>query len=134
MPSEFKPNIYPVMYWALAYGLVAGFLLFLIYLLSRYITLFWFPVFAAGLIWGGFRNYKKQKNAWAQQAGAPLPKLTPVAEFREAVSDVVQASREMVAEQRMEDAVAAQQAEVETQGIEGQLPEEPPTPPQPPRV
>lgn len=110
------------MYWALAYGLVAGFLLFLVYLLSRYITLFWFPVFAAGLIWGGFRNYKKQKKAWAQQTGTPIAPGTPMQEFREAVSDVVQASREMVAEQSFDEA----------QGKQEPLPPQPPAPPVPP--
>lgn len=131
MAGDFKLNIYPIMYWALAYGLVAGFLLFLIYLLSRYITLFWFPVFAAGLIWGGFRNYKKQKKAWAQQTGTPVQRGTPMQEFREAVSDVVQASREMVADQRAEEAAAL--AQVEAEAPEEVLPPQPPTPPTPPQ-
>lgn len=136
------------MYWALAYGLAAGFLLFLIYLLSRYITLFWFPVFAAGLIWGGFRNYKKQKKAWAQQTGAPMTAGTPMQEFREAVSDVVQASREMVVDQRAEDKAALAQAPSSAEATAGEeaeaspeerapeeiLPSQPPEPPRPPQV
>lgn len=148
MAGEFKPNIYPIMYWALAYGLAAGFLLFLVYLLSRYITLFWFPVFAAGLIWGGFRNYKKQKKAWAQQTGAPVTAGTPMQEFREAVSDVVQASREMAAEQRAEEVAAIAQVEAEaTEEVPPSQPSPeatagtaqgetnlPPAPPIPPRV
>lgn len=130
MAGEFKPNIYPIMYWALAYGLVAGFLLFLVYLLSRYITLFWFPVFAAGLIWGGFRNYKKQKKAWAQQTGTPIAPGTPMQEFREAVSDVVQASREMVAEQSFDEAQGKQEPLPPFDEAQGK----PPVPPTPPPI
>lgn len=112
MATEFKPNIYPIIYWALAYGAIAGFLLFLMYLLARYVTIIWFPVFLVGLIWGGFRNYQKQKKMWATTAGVPLTPKTPVQEFREAVSDVTDAAREMVAQQHAEDA-AAIQAEAE---------------------
>lgn len=95
-PETFKPNIYPVMYWALAYGVVAGLLLFLLWLLSSYITIVWFPVFLAGLIWGGFRNYRKQKTAWAAQGGAAMPEGSAVDEFRRAVSDIASASRELL--------------------------------------
>ena len=116
MEDEFKPNIYPVIYWGLAYGVIAGLLLFLVALLARYITLVWFPVFLAGLVWGGYRNYKKQKNAWATQSGASVTPKSPMEEFKEAVRDVADASREMVAEQRAEDAEVA--AELEAQEAE----------------
>lgn len=123
MADDFKPNIYPVIYWGLAYGVVAGLLLFLVALLARYITLVWFPVFLAGLIWGGYRNYKKQKQAWATQSGTPVTPKSPMEEFKEAVRDVADASREMVAEQRAEDAAYAEAA-----AAEGDEEEERPTP------
>lgn len=111
--SEFKPNIYPIIYWALAYGVIAGFLLFLVYILSQYITLVWFPVFAVGLIWGGYRNYQKQKKIWSTQSGTPVVPKSPVQEFREAVSDVTLAAREMVAQHRAEDdAIAQEEADI----------------------
>lgn len=108
MADQFKPNIYPIIYWALAYGVIAGFLLFLVFLLSRFITIVWFPVFLVGLIWGGYRNYLKQKKIWSTQAGVPITPKSPVQEFKEAVSDVTAAAREMVAQQRAEDAAIAQ--------------------------
>lgn len=134
MASEFKPNIYPVIYWALAYGVIAGFLLFLVYILSQYITLVWFPVFALGLVWGGYRNYKKQKKMWSTQSGTPITPKSPVEEFKEAVSDVTQAAREMVAQNRAEDAQIAQQeaedqaAAEEPTSPENQPPADRPTP------
>lgn len=97
--AEFKPNIYPIMYWGLMYGLIAGFVLFLLFILSRYITLLWFPVFLAGVMWGGYRNYRKQKNE-AGHAGT-TPK-SPIEEFKEAARDIVGATREMIAEQARE--------------------------------
>jgi len=110
--EPFKPNIYPILYWALAYGVIAGLLLFLLLLLSRFITLVWFPVFLVGLVWGGYRNYQKQKRIWSTQSGVPLTPKSPIEEFREAVSDVVDASREMVADHRAEDAeIAAAEAD-----------------------
>ncbi|MEK7557468.1 MAG: hypothetical protein AAB538_05805 [Patescibacteria group bacterium] len=119
MAEEFKPNIYPIIYWALAYGVIAGFLLFLVYLLSRYITVVWFPVFAVGLIWGAYRNYRKQKRVWSQASGVPLAAKPPLQEFRDAISDVVDASRDMVAQQRAEDeAIASEVAEAEADAIE----------------
>lgn len=129
MAEEFKPNIYPIIYWALAYGVIAGFLLFLVYILSRYITLVWFPVFLLGLVWGGYRNYQKQKKIWSTQSGVPLTPKSPVQEFKEAVSDVTQAAREMVAQQRAEDAEIAN-AEAEAIAQEETLPPQPdrPTP------
>lgn len=128
MPAEFKPNIYPIIYWALAYGVIAGFLLFLVYILSRYITLVWFPVFLVGLVWGGYRNYKKQKKIWSTQAGVPLAAKPPMQEFREAISDVTDAAREMVAEQRAEDAAIAEaEAAAQTEAAAGA--EETPAPP-----
>lgn len=133
MADEFKPNIYPIMYWALAYGVIAGFLLFLVFLLSRFITIVWFPVFLVGLVWGGYRNYKKQKKMWSTQSGVPLALKSPVQEFKEAVSDVTDAAREMVAQQRAEDAAIAQ-AEVaaitaEDEAVLAQQQEFAPTPP-----
>ena len=94
--SDFKPNIYPVMYWALAYGAAAAILLFVVFLLSRFITIIWFPVFAVGLVVGGYRNYRKQKQDWQISAGqAPTPG-SPVDEFKQAARDLAAASSELL--------------------------------------
>lgn len=106
--GQFKPNMYPLMYWALAFGAISGVALFLMYLLSQFITLVWFPVFLAGLIWGGYRNYKQQKEAWMKGTGTSAVPQSPIQEFKEAVGDVVNASRQMMAEQRAEDAAATE--------------------------
>jgi len=84
------------MYWALAYGVVAGILLYLIYLFSQYITIIWFPVFLAGLIWGGWRNYKKQKKVWTANSGVAPAAQSPVDEFKQAVTDIADASRDLM--------------------------------------
>jgi hypothetical protein len=94
--ANFQPNLYPIMYWGLLYGLAAGLLLFAVFLLSQFITLVWFPVFLAGVLWGGYRNYQKQKRA---QGGVVTPQK-PMQEFREAASDIVAATRDMLAEDR----------------------------------
>lgn len=139
-PNEFKPNIYPVMYWALAYGVIAGVILFVVYMLSQYITVIWFPVFLAGLIWGGYRNYIKQKQGYLSGQGMAYTPQSPMAEFREAARDVMTASREMMAEQQAEDLAAAQAEqeayEAELAAQQGQLPPEETTPPEqrPPQV
>lgn len=97
--ADFKPNIYPIMYWGLMYGLIAGFLLFILFLLSRFITLVWFPVFLTGLLWGGYRNYLKQKR---EANGGEVKTRTPLEELKEAAKDIYGATREMVAEQAHE--------------------------------
>jgi hypothetical protein len=96
--ADFRPNIYPIMYWGLLYGLAAGLLLFAVFLLSQFITLVWFPVFLAGVIWGGYRNYQKQKRTDGT-AGAPQQ---PLQEFKEAAHDIVAATRDMMAEENDE--------------------------------
>src|SRR3989344_4849653 len=95
---DFKPNMYPIMYWAIAYGAAAGVALFLVNILSTFIGALWAPVFLVGLVWGGYRNYQKQKAAWRMGQGVSSVPQTPVQEFKTAVSDVVSASREMMAE------------------------------------
>ena len=94
--AEFKPNIYPIMYWALAFGAAAAVLLFVLFLLSQVIAFAWVPVFLTGLIWGGYRNYKKQKQDWASSAGIIPTAMSPLDEFRQAASDVAQASRDLM--------------------------------------
>lgn len=84
------------MYWALAFGSAAAVLLFVLFLLSRVIAFAWVPVFLTGLIWGGYRNYKKQKQDWANTAGVVPVVLSPLDEFRQAASDVAQASRDLM--------------------------------------
>ncbi len=111
--GEYKPNIYPIMYWAILYGIIAAFVLLVISMLANFITLLWFPVFLAGVIWGGFRKYKQDKAAWSQSQGThPTPK-SPVQEFKDAARDIAQASREMMARQAQEDIVAAQAVQQE---------------------
>lgn|SRR3989344_6443672 len=96
--AEFRPNIYPIMYWGLLYGLAAGLLLFAVFILSQFITLVWFPVFLAGVIWGGYRNYQKQKRS---QGVVTIPQR-PMQEFREAASDIVSATRDMLVQEGAE--------------------------------
>lgn len=139
--GKFKPNPYPIMYWALAYAVIAGVILFIVFLLSQYITLFWLPVFLAGLVWGGYRNYKKQKDGWYAQTGTPAPAQSAAQEFREAVSDVVNASREVMADERVErEAAEVEEVPLEDEEISEDTsqdfnsPTPPPTPPsQPPQ-
>ncbi len=112
---EYKPNIYPIMYWAIMYGLVAAFLLLIFHVLNGFIGFLWFPVFLAGLIWGGYRKYKQDKAAWMQQQGSSLDpssvrQKSAVEEFKDAAKDIAVASREMMARHAQEDAVAVQQA------------------------
>lgn len=145
--SPFKPDIYPIMYWGLTYGAVAGVLLFIFVILYRFINIFWFPVFLAGLIYGGYRNYRKQKAAWQENTGAPAQPQSPVNEFREAVSDIYSASQEVmnqeseappitqeeVIEERVEEMPVSQepQPNQEEQSL-NQPPNPPPIPPIPP--
>ena len=88
------------MYWGLMYGLVGGFLLFVVFLLSQYLTIIWFPVFLAGVIWGGYRNYQKQRKACSSETGQSAQQQPVVQEFKEAASDIVSATRDMLAEQQ----------------------------------
>jgi uncharacterized membrane protein len=111
--AEYKPNIYPIMYWAIVYGIIAAFALFVLHVLSGFIAIVWFPVFLAGVVWGGYRKYKQDKAAWMQSTGttsSSKPK-SPVEEFKDAARDIAQASREMIVRQAQED-VAAEQASV----------------------
>lgn len=136
--AQFKPNIYPVMYWALAFGVIAGLVLFVVFLLARFITVIWFPVFLAGLIWGAYRNYQKQKVQWHKFNGMPVPAASPLEEFKQATRDIIDASRDMVAQQAEEDAelaLAAQQTLTQEEVLNEEAtptPEQPPQPPTPP--
>lgn len=117
MANDFKPNIYPIMYWALAFGATAGVLLWLVTILSNYISLVWFPVFLAGLLWGGYRNYRSQKLAFEKQTGQNLQAQSPMEEFKQAVSDVAAASGELL-NQEAEEGAGQSQPEGETTQIE----------------
>ncbi len=97
--ERFKPNIYPIIYWGLLYGLIAGFVLLIIFFLSRYLTTIWFPVFLIGLIWGGYRNYKKQKGAWSGTSGEKKESGSPLDEMKEAAGDIMLATKDLLAEQ-----------------------------------
>mgnify|MGYP000105983980 CR=1 FL=1 len=109
--ERFKPNIYPIIYWGLLYGLIAGFVLLIIFFLSKYLTTIWFPVFLAGLIWGGYSNYKKQKSAWSKSAGVGQESGSALDEMKEAVGDIVSATKDLLAEQDSEDKVSSQEVE-----------------------
>jgi len=108
------------MYWGLAYGVSAGLIMFLVNLLSQYIGLLWAPVFLAGLAWGGYRNYQKQKKAVGGIATG-----TPMQEFRQAVSDIADVSQEVFNQE------APAQTDEEVLIDESQLPpaQQPPLPP-----
>ncbi len=128
MENQFKPNIYPIMYWALAFGAAAGVLLFLITIASAYIGAVWFPIFLIGMIWGGYRNYRLQKAQWYQQAGQPMPSQSPVQEFKQAISDIAGASQEIMTS---EEETTAPAEEVMPEEM---TPEEMPTPEAEPQV
>ncbi len=117
--GPFKPNIYPVMYWALAYGVTAGILLFLLMLLSRYITIIWFPVFIVGLIWGGFRNYRRQKEDYGRQSGISPAAQSPLDEFKNAAYDIAAASRDLFNSESSDNAVTTEESNINTQYEEG---------------
>ncbi|HLC49788.1 MAG TPA: hypothetical protein VJI96_05390 [Candidatus Andersenbacteria bacterium] len=107
---EYKPNIYPIMYWALVYGIIAASVLLLIKILADFINIIWFFVFLAGLIWGGFRKYKQDKAAWMQGSGIKSTSKSAKEEFKEAARDIAQAGKEMIAKQVQENAQAAQES------------------------
>lgn len=115
---EYKPNIYPIMYWALVYGIIAAAALFAVHLLAGFIALIWFPVFLAGIIWGGYRKYEQDKAAWAQSnsaapgnaSGVPV---SPMEEFKNAARDIAKAGQEMITRQAIEDIVVEQAAQEE---------------------
>ncbi len=111
MAEEFKPNIYPIMYWALIFGLSATVVLFLLSVLSRYITLLWFPIFLAGLVWGGYRNYQRQRREWERTHNISGGAGSPLQEFKEATRDVVAASRELIAQQPQQEEQAFPEAD-----------------------
>ncbi len=120
--DNFKPNIYPVIYWGLMFGLLAGFVLLVMLLLSRYITVIWFPVFLSGVIWGGWHNYRRQKRAWREQqekgngaeTRAAAPEGNTLQEIKEAARDITMAAREIIAEQPEEEAAPGAPPEAET--------------------
>ncbi|MEK7500005.1 MAG: hypothetical protein AAB649_05370 [Patescibacteria group bacterium] len=111
---EYKPNIYPIIYWALVYGIIAATALFAVHLLAGIIALVWFPVFLAGVIWGGYRKYQQDKAAWAQTNGTSTSSAsgapnTPMQEFKNAARDIAKAGQEMITRQAIED-IAVEQA------------------------
>lgn len=93
--AEFKLQIMPIMFWSLAYGATAGMLLFIVFLLSTYILIVWFPVFLVGVLWGAWRNYQQQKKRWYTQADMPPAQQSITQELRQAASDIASASREL---------------------------------------
>lgn len=118
--NEYKPNIYPIMYWAILYGALSALALFVLKLLSDFITILWFPVFLAGLVWGGFRKYKQDKAAWMQGKGIVGTQKSAVDEFKDAARDITQATQEMVSRHAQEDAASAI-ATQEAQAAQDQL-------------
>ncbi len=98
--TEYKPNLSPIIYWALAYGVIAGVVLFVLYLMSQYLTFLWAPVFLISAAWGAYRNYTKQKAAWYQTNGLPQQKKPVFDEMKEAFQDIADASREVMQEEQ----------------------------------
>lgn len=120
--KDYKPNIYPIMYWAVLYGALSALGLFAVYLLASFITVLWFPVFLAGLLWGGFRKYKQDKAVWMNANGVSNTPKSAVDEFKDAARDIAQASQEMVTRHAQEDAdavTAAQEAAGTTPQAQG---------------
>ena len=95
--------------------------MYLLTIASAYIGMVWFPIFMVGLVWGGYRNYQMQKARWYQQAGQPTPTQSPLQEFKQAVTDIADASKELMNQ------------ESETQEP-AQTPTEPGTPPNDPNL
>ena len=127
--AEFKPNTSPIIYWGLAYGLAAGFLLLIVSLLSRYITFVWPFVFMAGLVWGGYRNYRKQK-----QALGIAPAGSPLQEFRQAAADIASVSQEVFNQDEPQAASIKEELQPIINPTEEVIVEEnPPAPPYPPQ-
>lgn len=94
--ADFKPQIMAILFWALTYGATAGVVLFILWLLAEYILIVWFPVFLAGVVWGGWRSYQQQKKRWYTQADIPSPQQSITQEVRQAASDIANASRELL--------------------------------------
>ncbi len=141
LKNEYKPNIYPIMYWALLYGALSALALFVLKILSDFITILWFPVFLAGLVWGGFRKYKQDKTAWMQGKGIVGTQKSAVDEFKDAARDITLATQEMVSRHAQEDAkavVAAQEAQTQQDTLaiqdEAALPDSAPVAPQAPET
>ncbi len=142
--TEYKPNLYPIIYWALVYGIIAAIVLFAVNLLAGFIALIWFPVFLAGVIWGGYRKYQQDKAAWAQNNGTHTAPKSSVEEFKDAARDIAQASREMITRQAAEDKAVEQAVQEEiltqentaedsaNQSVPEPAQEEKPVPPQSP--
>jgi hypothetical protein len=129
---DFKPNIYPIIYWGLAYGLTAAIVLVLITFLADLIGYFGFIVFLAGLIWGGYRNYLKQKRGYEAGVGVTSGPQSPVQEFRQAVGDIVEASRELF--QQEATSPVNQQTSEPVDQQPAPIPEPPPEPTPPEKV
>ncbi len=126
--NEFKPNIYPILYWALSFGVIAGIFLALVWWFSQYITVVWAFVFLGGAGWGAYRNYKKQKNDWTRNQGGTPQQQSALNEFRDAARDIVSAGRDMMAEQRAEDVIAEEEALTEAEAVEETTPTDTPPP------
>lgn len=93
---QFKPNIMPIFYWALAYGSAAGILMSLMKIMAKYLTWAWLPVFLASLIWGGWRSWRQQRQQWYAQTNEKPPAQSVAEEIRQAASDMAQASQDML--------------------------------------
>lgn len=111
--SEYKPNVYQLIFWALTYGVIAGLVLLVLRLLANYLSLLWGPVFLAALLWGGYRNYMKQKMEWHQARGQQVPQLSTVDQIKEAARDIMVASQEVARQQQQEDSALAERAKQE---------------------
>ena len=96
MPEEFKPNIYPLIFWGIIYGVPAGLLVLAMQFLSNMIGIVWGPVFLLGLAWGAFRNYQKQKETWLNNQGQTYQPQSIMQEFRSATQDIMNASQEVM--------------------------------------
>lgn len=123
--ANFKPNLYPIMYWGLVYGICAGLLLFAVLLLSRFVVIVWFPFFLGGLLWGGYRNYQQQK--LAGQHNVSEAAQPPLQEIKAAARDIISATRDMMRENATTD-----EAENASVPDAEDVPPRPPTVPPPP--
>ncbi len=128
--QQYKPNLYPIIYWAILYGVITTLALFALTMLASFIGILWFPIFLAGLIWGGYRRYEKDKKDWMHGQGIVGTSKAPLEEFKDATRDIAQATQDMIAKHKAGQSATPQPTKpVVTEEILTQEPKEPTQPP-----
>ena len=100
MTDQFKPNIYPVIWWGLLYGVIFTLVLYILVLVAQHITVLWFPFFLLGLLYGSFRQYTKQRDIFYASKGQKVRGGSFMDEVKEAARDISDAGREVFHEEK----------------------------------